>query len=223
ACSEPIIFLALTNCRPLLAAVPLLLGGGARLVAAQNKDNDCDNRPGHTSAVIGLVSSIIFLLLTCCGIQRRRLLQAARPYPAAAAAGPGPRPPLLRLSSSARFLHGMQYGQYNGGTGTIPYAPPPGPAPPGSEYPPAAAADWAPLPYLKEADGEAVKYPPLPRPPPLGFDATYAPPPGPRLPHTSLCVLLSFPFIFARVVSITRNIYTNSADFRRGFRSPPAS
>ncbi|KAJ7863356.1 hypothetical protein B0H14DRAFT_2738971, partial [Mycena olivaceomarginata] len=192
---------------PLLAAVPLLLGGGARLVAAQNKDNDCDNRPGHTSAVnrpfLNFLTAIIFLLLTCCGIQRRRLLQAARPYPAAAAAGPGPRPPLLRLSSSARFLHGMQYGQYNGGTGTIPYAPPPGPAPPGSEYPPAAAADWAPLPYLKEADGEAVKYPPVPpRAPPLGFDATYAPPPGPP------------PAV---------HISSNSADFGGGFRPPPAS
>jgi hypothetical protein len=42
--------------RPLLAAVPaLLLGSGARLVAAQNNDNDRDNRPGHTSAVISLV------------------------------------------------------------------------------------------------------------------------------------------------------------------------
>ncbi|KAJ7799224.1 hypothetical protein B0H14DRAFT_2903808, partial [Mycena olivaceomarginata] len=141
--------------RPLLAA--------ARLVAARNNDNDRDNRPGHTSAVIGLVLSIIFLLLLCCGIHRRRLRQAAWPYAAAAAAaatGQGPRPPLLPLSSPARFPHRMQYGQYNGGSGTIPTA---------------AAADWVPPPYVKEADREAAKYPPPPAPPPPGFDATYAP------------------------------------------------
>ncbi|KAJ7819848.1 hypothetical protein B0H14DRAFT_2835414, partial [Mycena olivaceomarginata] len=116
--------------------------------------------------------------------------------------GPGPRPPLLPLPSSARFLHGMQHGQYNGGTGTSPYAPPPGLAPPGSEYPPAAAADWAPPPYVKEADGEAAKYPPPPGPPPPGFDATYASPPGP--PPAA-------------------HISSNSADFGGGFRPPPAS
>jgi hypothetical protein len=166
--------------------------------------------------VLNSLTAIIFLLLICCGIQRRRIRQAARPYAAGGggSGGPGPRPPLLPLSSSARFPHGMQYGHYNGGTGTSPYAPPPGPAPPGSEYPPAAAADWAPPPYVKEADGEAVKYPPVrvssllllpmdvyslinvrqpPGPPPPGFDATYAPVRLPTLSPTQsqlthLCV-----------------------------------
>jgi hypothetical protein len=51
---------------------------------------------------------------------------------------------------SDRFPHGIQYGNR--------YAPPPITAGyvapvPGSEYPPAAAADYAPPPYVKDADG----------------------------------------------------------------------
>ncbi|KAJ7882581.1 hypothetical protein B0H14DRAFT_3433379 [Mycena olivaceomarginata] len=114
-------------------------------------------------------------------------------------ATPAPPPP----SSSACFPHGMQYGQYKVGQAQARTHPPPGPTPPGSEYPPAAAADWAPPPYVKEADGEAAKYPPvrvsfllfLPMdvdsrmcgPPPPGFDATYAPSPGPP-PATHISV-----------------------------------
>ncbi|KAJ7882599.1 hypothetical protein B0H14DRAFT_2703384, partial [Mycena olivaceomarginata] len=138
-------------------------------------------RPGHTSAVIDLVLFLkfltaIILLLIYCGIQRRRIRQAARPYPAGGSGGQGhARPSSLPLSSSARFPHRMQYGRYNGSSGTSPYAPPPGPAPPGSDYPPTAVADWAAPPYVKEVDGEAAKYLLPPGPPPPGFDATYAP------------------------------------------------
>ncbi|KAJ7816041.1 hypothetical protein B0H14DRAFT_3475572 [Mycena olivaceomarginata] len=135
-------------------------------VAVQNNDNDRDNRPGHTSAVIGLVFNHL--------PPPHLLRHPAAAYPPSRAAlfCRRRRRPLLRLSSSARFPQGMQYGQYNGGTSTSPYAPPPVPAPPGSEYPPAAAADWVPPPYGKEADGEATKYPPPLGPPPPGFDAT---------------------------------------------------
>lgn len=92
-------------------------------------------------------AGVTFFLLLCCCVQRRRVLAAAHfPKP--------PAVPTLPLTHSARdpFSRGIQYGNH--------YGPPPitsahTAAPPGSEYPPAAAADYAPPPYVKDAEGGA--------------------------------------------------------------------
>ncbi|KAF8217570.1 hypothetical protein K438DRAFT_1952461 [Mycena galopus ATCC 62051] len=133
---------------------------------------------------------LVLLTLLCCGVQRRRQRQAAlqRPYV----------PPMLPLTSSSRFPHGMQYG-----TPPTSYGPPPGPAPPGTEYPSANAAEFAPPPYVKEDSSASKAYAPPPGPPPHGIDSAYtpySPPPGPP-PRA--------------------HISFNSTDFNGGFRPPP--
>ncbi|KAJ7767100.1 hypothetical protein B0H14DRAFT_2633116 [Mycena olivaceomarginata] len=150
--------------------------------------NDRDNRPGtpppllalscvrHSSSVLlGVLSFLTAIIFSSSSVAYSGGVFAKLRGPNL----PSPLPPQGHArpsspSSSACFPHGMQYGQYKVGQAQARTHPRWAP-PPGSEYPPAAAADWAPPPYVKEADGEAAKYPPSPGPPP---------------PRTSLCVLL---------------------------------
>ncbi|KAJ6528102.1 hypothetical protein B0H19DRAFT_1195205 [Mycena capillaripes] len=152
------------------AIVPVVLAVSGVLVAAQDPNDGRSS--SHTSAVIGLVIALVFLFCICCCVQRRRIQRAAVRPPGA-----------LPLASSSRFPHGIQYGQtqapygnpaYTHLTpmGTAPYVPA------GSEYPSAAAADFAPPPYVKEGGDGALQYAP-PLGPPPGIDAVYSPPPGP--------------------------------------------
>ncbi|KAJ7086798.1 hypothetical protein B0H15DRAFT_1022932 [Mycena belliarum] len=147
--------------RPSLAfALAVVVGSPA--VAAQN-DNDSNNRRVTPSAAaIGFVVAAVLLFFFCCCVQRARVRRSALKPPYVA--------PSLPLHTGGGFPHGMQYGTPIGS----PYAPPGGGYPTaGSEYPPAAAADSAPPPYVKEGDG-ATPYAPPPGPPP-GFDAVYSP------------------------------------------------
>ncbi|KAJ7124616.1 hypothetical protein C8R43DRAFT_1031029 [Mycena crocata] len=136
----------------------ILLLAVVQSAAAQNNDDRRHTSP--SSAAIGFVVAAVFLFVLCCGIQRRRVQRANKPAYIA--------PPLPLHTNShmhtgtpyAPGIHGMQYGQ--GGHSPYGHTPPlggypfnpnaPGPNA-GSEYPPAAAADWAPPPYVKDAEG----------------------------------------------------------------------
>ncbi|KAJ7725155.1 hypothetical protein B0H14DRAFT_2641355 [Mycena olivaceomarginata] len=131
---------------------------------APNLYNDRDNRPGTPPPLLALScqSSSSSSSVAYSGGVFAKLRGPNLPSPPPSQGHARPSSPfVLRVLPAWNAIRPIQ-----GGTGTSPYAPPPGPMPPGSEYPPAAAADWAPPPYVKEADGEAAKYPPSPGPPP---------------------------------------------------------
>ncbi|KAJ7935889.1 hypothetical protein B0H13DRAFT_2462871 [Mycena leptocephala] len=162
-----------------------------RLVAAHTTDSD--RKKYNIATGIGFAIGVFFLVLRCCCRQPRRVV----PNPLAI--------PTLPLTHSTRdpLSRGIRYGNL--------YAPPPitsahTAAPPGSEYPPAAAADYAPPPYVKDAKsgaplgGEVRHYPPPLGLPPPAIDAAYLPPLGqPPRAHIS----------------------SNSADFNGGYSIHP--
>ncbi|KAJ7749448.1 hypothetical protein B0H16DRAFT_1551494 [Mycena metata] len=194
--------------RPQFASAAAVLVPLAALVVgvrAQNNGNSNTRGTSHSSAIIALIVAAVFILVLCCGIQRRRVARASAfrtannggvLLPTNTAYVPPPFPP---VNATSRYPHGLQYGSYATPPRTTPTAPVPG-----SEYPlppPGAGADWAPPPYMKEGEAVGV-YAPPPGPPPPGFDAVYEPPPGPP-PRA--------------------HISSNSQDFNGGFRPPPAS
>ncbi|KAK7045038.1 hypothetical protein R3P38DRAFT_2882258 [Favolaschia claudopus] len=162
----------------LLIAVAVL---GPRLVVADVVASR------NSSVAIAIALGFLFLLIMCCGIQRRRRALASgiptNPYTA----------PPVQLTSYSRYPHGMQYGSSS--PPTHPHI-----APAGSEYPPPGAADSAPPPYVKEDSGQRQQqqFAPPSGPPPPTIDApyVYSPPPGPP-PRA--------------------HISSNSADFSNGF------
>ncbi|KAJ6525005.1 hypothetical protein B0H19DRAFT_1199680 [Mycena capillaripes] len=188
----------------------------AHLVAAQFTDDN--SNPSIRNSAIGLAIctlafpkychsqaepifssftvAALIVIFSCCG---------ARPCRARRAATTGPA---LLLASP----HGTEPAAYRYSSGTTPA---------GSEYPPTAAADYAPPPYVKERGGAEhapvchLLLPPFPficqrlicggdlQPPgpPPGNDEEYSLPPGPP-PRA--------------------HISANSADFSDSFRLPPA-
>ncbi|KAJ7836782.1 hypothetical protein B0H14DRAFT_3460504 [Mycena olivaceomarginata] len=83
-------YFMLCSQRPFLAAIVVLVVGGAPLVAADTNNGSMN----HSEAVIGLILAIVFLPLICCGVQRRCIRAAAtRPYV----------PPPLPRTSASRF------------------------------------------------------------------------------------------------------------------------
>ncbi|KAK6988892.1 hypothetical protein R3P38DRAFT_3093890 [Favolaschia claudopus] len=121
----------------------------------------------NSSVAIAIALGFLFLLIMCCGIQRRRRALASgmttNPYTA----------PPVQLTSYSRYPHGMQYGSSSPPTPHI--------TPAGSEYPPPGAADSAPPPYVKEDGQLQQQFAPPSGPPPPTIDApyVYSPPPGP--------------------------------------------
>ncbi|KAJ6479544.1 hypothetical protein C8R47DRAFT_1137216 [Mycena vitilis] len=133
---------------------PLLLGvliAGATRVAAQNNSSNTS----RSSAVAGVLLAVIILMLCLCGVRRR-----------------ANRPARMPLATPNHFTNS------NYGNSGVPMFPPAlagrPPTLPDSEYPPPAAADYAPPPYVKEGGDAPALYAPPPGPPP-GIDAAYSP------------------------------------------------
>ncbi|KAF7300777.1 hypothetical protein MKEN_01302900 [Mycena kentingensis (nom. inval.)] len=148
-------------------------------VAAQSDEdsNDSHSKLPSSSAVVGILIALAFFLLLCCSIQRRRRALAKQN----AVYLPGPTASPYSPTTPSRYPHGLQFGgsPYRASIGSPGALWTPQLRQGASEYPPAnAPADWAPPPYVKEAESGTVYAPPEGPPPPVeGY--VYAPPPGP--------------------------------------------